>query len=178
MMKYASFFETGQGRGAVAATEKGICRVYLPDEDVEQLFALDGLDRLPPSALTEQVSVMLKQYFKGKRQSFDLVALDYTVSGDFRRRILESIRSIPFGEVKSYGKVAADAGSPNAARAVGGAMASNPLPIIIPCHRVVAGNGRLTGYTAPGGLLQKKLILQMEGVEFKGEIVDLKKDGY
>jgi methylated-DNA-[protein]-cysteine S-methyltransferase len=113
---------------------------------------------------------MLTKYFKGVPQPFETIALDYNVAGGFRRRILEYIRSIPFGKIQSYGQVAAAAGSPRAARAVGGAMASNPLPIIIPCHRVVAGNGRLTGYSAPGGLMVKKLLLQMEGVEFQGEL--------
>ena len=177
-MKHVSFFETGQGRGAVVATENGVCRVCLSADDADDLLAQAGLDRLSPSALTERVSRMLMQYFKGEQQPFDTVTLDYTVSGEFRRRILESIRCIPFGEVRSYGEVAAAAGAPGAARAVGGAMASNPVPIIIPCHRVVAGNGRLTGYTARGGLFMKKLILQLEGVEFEGELVRKKKVGY
>jgi methylated-DNA-[protein]-cysteine S-methyltransferase len=177
-MDYVSFFNTGQGRGAVVATEKGICRVCLPGDDAGSRFTQDTFDIVPPSTLTEQVSRMLTKYFKGEPQIFELVALDYKVSGDFRRRILEQIRSIPFGRIQSYGEVATAAGAPRAARAVGGAMASNPLPIIIPCHRVIAADGRLTGYSAPGGLLLKKFILQMEGVEFKGELVIQNKVGY
>jgi methylated-DNA-[protein]-cysteine S-methyltransferase len=151
------------------ATERGICRVCLPGDAVGH--TQDSLDILPPSRLTEQVAQMLTRYFKGEPQPFESIELDYAVAGEFRRRILESIRSIPFGQIQSYGEVAAAAGSPRAARAVGGAMASNPVPIIIPCHRVIAANGRLTGYSAPGGLQLKKLILLMEGVEFKGELV-------
>ena len=175
---YASFFNTGQGRAAVVATERGLCRVCLPGEDAGMLFTQENLDFLPPSRLTEQAARMLTKYFKGEPQQFELIELDYDIPGVFRQRILDSIRSIPFGQVRSYGEVAAAAGAPRAARAVGGAMAANPLPIVIPCHRVIAGDGRLTGYSAPGGLLLKKFILQMEGVEFKGELVLLKKEGY
>jgi len=175
-MEYVSFFNAGQGRGAVVATEQGVCRVCLPGDAAGH--TQDSLDILPPSRLTEQVAQMLTRYFKGEPQPFETVALDYSVAGVFRRRILESIRSIPFGQIKSYGDVAAAAGSPRAARAVGGAMASNPVPIIIPCHRVIAANGRLTGYSAPGGLQLKKLILLMEGIEFKGELVCQKNAGY
>jgi methylated-DNA-[protein]-cysteine S-methyltransferase len=114
---------------------------------------------------------MLMQYFKGKRQQFDNIPVDLNLSGTFRLHVLELIRSIPFGVVKSYGEVAHLAGSPGAARAVGGAMASNPVPIIIPCHRVIAANGSLTGFSAPGGIKIKKYLLQMEGIEFKGELV-------
>jgi len=175
-MDYVSFFNAGQGRGAVVATEQGVCRVCLPGDAAGH--TQDSLDILPPSRLTEQVAQMLTRYFQGEPQPFETVALDYSVAGNFRRRILESIRSIPFGQIKSYGEVAAAAGSPRAARAVGGAMASNPVPIIIPCHRVIAANGRLTGYSAPGGLQLKKLILLMEGIEFKGELVCQKNAGY
>jgi methylated-DNA-[protein]-cysteine S-methyltransferase len=70
------------------------------------------------------------------------------------------------------------AGAPGAARAIGGAMASNPLPVIIPCHRVVAGDGRLTGYTAPGGIACKEYLLRLEDVEIKGQRIFLKNESY
>jgi methylated-DNA-[protein]-cysteine S-methyltransferase len=113
---------------------------------------------------------MLKLYFKGEPQRFDDLPVDLSGVATFRARILELIRSIPRGETKSYGEVAALAGVPRAARAIGGAMAANPLPIIIPCHRVVAADGKLTGYSAPGGLTTKKYLLEAEGVEFKEEL--------
>jgi methylated-DNA-[protein]-cysteine S-methyltransferase len=168
-MEYASFFQTGLGRGVVVASERGVSRVILPGVKVEELFVREGLGDLRSSERTVRVAGMLMHYFKGKRQPFDSVEIDLHVTGRFRRRILEFIRSIPYGEVMSYGEVASAAGAPKAARAVGGAMASNPLPVIIPCHRVVAGNGRLTGFSAEGGLAVKKQLLEMEGVEFNGE---------
>jgi methylated-DNA-[protein]-cysteine S-methyltransferase len=114
---------------------------------------------------------MLMQYFKGEQQQFEIIPVDLDSMSEFRRRVLDLIRSIPFGVVKSYAGVARMVGSPGAARAVGGALASNSVPIIIPCHRVIAANGRLTGFTAPGGLEMKKYLLQMEHVEFKGELI-------
>ncbi|MDA8427966.1 MAG: methylated-DNA--[protein]-cysteine S-methyltransferase [Geobacteraceae bacterium] len=171
MTEYVSLFETGLGMGAVVASEQGIRRVYLPHDNTLGTFARDGLDRMPASELTDMVAGMLMQYFKGERQQFDTTPVDISLAGQFRLHVLRLIRSIPYGVVRSYGEVARLAGSPGAARAVGAAMASNPVPIVIPCHRVVAANGRLTGYSAPGGLELKKYLLQMEGVEFKGELI-------
>jgi len=170
-MEYVSLFETELGVGAVVASGQGIRRVYLPQENAPGVFIYAGQDKMTSSALTERVSGMLINYFKGVQQVFEELPVDMTLTGTFRRQVLELIRSIPFGEVRSYGEVAQLAGSPGAARAVGGAMASNPVPIIIPCHRVIAASGRLTGYSAPGGLKLKKILLQMEGVEFKGELI-------
>jgi len=146
--------------------------VHLPvgDDSYVRTFAGGG-----SSELTQRVAVMLKCYFKGERQGFDDIPVDLAVVTPFRQRILELIRAIPFGEVWTYGQVAALAGAPGAARAIGGAMASNPLPVIIPCHRVVAGDGRLTGYTAPGGVARKEYLLRLEDVEFKGQRIFLKK---
>ena len=171
MIEYVSLFETGLGTGAVVASDRGIRKVYLPHDNYPDLCARDGLDRMSASVLTDMVAAMLMQYFKGERQLFDTIRVDFSLASQFRLQVLTLIRSIPYGVVKSYGEVARLAGAPGAARAVGAAMASNPVPIVIPCHRIIAGNGRLTGYSAPGGLELKKYLLQMEGVEFKGELI-------
>jgi methylated-DNA-[protein]-cysteine S-methyltransferase len=83
---------------------------------------------------------------------------------------------IPYGRVVSYGCLAQQAGYPGASRAVGGAMAANPIPIIVPCHRVVAASGALTGYSGPGGIVMKKNLLSLEGVEFRGKTATSKID--
>lgn len=171
MSEFSSPFETDLGRGVVLATSSGIRKVLLPDMDNVEIIAPTIMT---PSQLTERVSHMLECYFKFSAQSFDSIPLDIDVYGDFRRYVLNLVRSIPFGEVRSYAQVAFMAGSPRAARAVGGAMAANPVPIIIPCHRIVAANGSLTGFSAPGGLKLKKYLLRMERVEFKGERTILK----
>ena len=170
-MEYVSFFETSFGTGVVLAGTTGIRRLHLPHVSTTQLIDSGEFSGLSSSALTEDTAQMLTNYFKGERQRFEVVPVELILSGTFRVHVLQTIRSIPYGVVRSYGEVALLAGSPRSARAVGGAMAANPVPIIIPCHRVISGNGRLTGYTAPGGLGMKKIVLQMEGVEFKGEVV-------
>jgi methylated-DNA-[protein]-cysteine S-methyltransferase len=170
-MEFSSSFDTELGRGFVLASASGVSRVLLPGEDTAQ-FAM--LAEMSPSELTERSAYMLECYFKCGSQPFDSIPLNIDVSGHFRKSVLSLVRSIPFGEIRSYAQVAQMAGSPGAARAVGGAMAANPVPVIIPCHRVVAANGSLTGYSAPGGLQLKEYLLRMEHVEFKGERTNMK----
>ncbi len=93
----------------------------------------------------------------------------------FKNKVYEITKNIPLGKVATYGQVAALAGSPKAARAVGMAMKTNPNAPIVPCHRVVASDGKLTGYSGAGGVSQKKEMLIKEGVIFKGEKVDLQR---
>ncbi|KGI69267.1 methylated-DNA--[protein]-cysteine S-methyltransferase [Mycolicibacterium rufum] len=100
----------------------------------------------------------LEEYFRGERLDFDL-ELDM-VGTAFQRRVWEALRTIPYGETRSYGEIAAQIGSPGASRAVGLANGHNPIGIIVPCHRVIGANGSLTGYG--GGLDRKKLLLGME----------------
>lgn len=161
---YGSLFTTEFGQGRVLATEQGVCRVELPGAGVVFLG-----EECAPSLLTDQAAKMLQAYFSGAAQPLEILPVDLTEMTPFRSRILTLIRSIPHGEVRSYGEVARMAGLKGAARAIGGVMASNPIPVIIPCHRIVAADGCLTGYTAPGGLYMKKRLLEIEGVEFKGE---------
>lgn len=109
---------------------------------------------------------LLEKYFRGENVDFTLVRLSLDTYSPFFKKVCEAARSIPYGEVMSYRDVAVKAGSPGAARAVGRVMACNPMPILIPCHRVVAVNGVLTGYSALGGIRTKELLLRMEGVRF------------
>ena len=170
-MMFFSRFESPYGIWAVMASEAGVRSVILPHEGFSASDKAGKYSALTPSGLCEQVASMLTNYFKGERQQFEIIPIDLDVAGSFTCRVLNLIRSIPYGSVKSYREVAILAGSPRSARAVGGAMAANPVPVIIPCHRVVSSRGCLTGYTAPGGLELKKILLQMEGVEFIGEHV-------
>ena len=174
-MNFATLFETCLGVGVVQAGDGGVCRVHLPAKD--DSYRMEFRE-MPPSELTQRAAEMLKCYFKGERQTFDDLQVDLSAVTPFRRRILELIRTIPFGEVRTYGQVARLAGATGAARAIGGAMASNPLPIIIPCHRVVASDGRLTGFSAPGGIACKEYLLRLEDVEFKGQRIYFKNESY
>jgi methylated-DNA-[protein]-cysteine S-methyltransferase len=166
-MEYISIFNTPLGPGAVVTTDSGVSRVCLPGDPL--VDRLNTATSYKSSSFSDDVAALLKQYFMGKPQPFESVDVDLSGCTLFCSRILTLIRGIAFGEIRTYGQVAALAGLPGGARAIGGAMASNPIPLIIPCHRVVAGFGQLTGFSAPGGITMKKKLLKMEGVEFKGE---------
>lgn len=166
-MTYCSYFQGNEKQGAVLATDIGICRVILPGDE-EALLSLMSQEAVS-SPLTDEAAGLLSAYYNGEKISFSALPVDLCEVTPFRARILTLIRAIEQGEVKSYGEVAAMAGAPRAARAIGGAMAANPVPIIIPCHRIVAGNGSLTGFSAVGGISVKSKLLRMEGIEFKGD---------
>jgi len=108
----------------------------------------------------EPVRRELEEYFAGRRRRFE-ISLDWTLIGGFRRRVLRATSEIPFGGVLSYGEIAAEAGSPRGSRAAGNALGANPIPIVIPCHRVLRSGGALGGYG--GGLERKRLLLELEG---------------
>src|SRR5207247_1865260 len=107
----------------------------------------------------DPVARELDQYFSGKRKSFD-VAVDMSTLTDFQRRILSATARVAFGDVSTYAKVAAKAGSEKASRAAGQALGSNPIPIVVPCHRILASDGSLGGYA--GGLDAKRRLLGLE----------------
>ena len=102
----------------------------------------------------------LDEYFAGRRRHFEL-ALDWTLVGPFGRRVLSATSAIPYGGVLTYSEVAAEAGNPRASRAAGNALGANPMPIVVPCHRVLRRGGALGGYG--GGLPRKQFLLELEG---------------
>jgi len=114
-----------------------------------------------PEALAAALS-QLKEYFLRRRERFDL-AIDWQGLAPFSLRALQAALQIPYGQVRSYAQLAEQIGSPGASRAVGGAMAANPLPIVVPCHRVVGSDGKLHGYAAPNGIETKAFLLRLEG---------------
>ncbi len=128
---------------------------------------LDALDNnrnaaILPSELASKAQTRLLEYFDGMRQNFDL-PLDWESIRGFQKDVLQLTFSIPFGEVRTYGQLATLLHKPGAARAVGTALARNPLPILVPCHRVVASNGHLTGYLGSKGIATKQWLLEREG---------------
>lgn len=126
--------------------------------------------RLPEIPATDSFSVglfdlasqQLEEYFSGIRKEFSL-PLDCRGFSTFQAAVLQACAAIPYGSTKTYGQLAANVGKPKAARAVGLVMAGNPLPIIIPCHRVIGSDRKLRGYAAPGGLETKTWLLRLEG---------------
>jgi len=169
---HSSHFLTRYGLGVVYATALGVVKVEIPDVTRNETVQRVERPGFEPSDITVHVAGMLQKYFHGERIDFGDIPVDLGCIPPFRHKILTVIRNLPFGVVSTYGQVARECGSPSAARAAGGALASNPIPIIIPCHRVVASDGRLTGFSAPGGERAKMVLLKMEGVEFKGLLVD------
>ena len=161
-----SIGETSRGWIGVAATERGVSRLTLPQPTERQAVESLGIEAVasasPDDEALSSLTARMESYYEGEEQEFGDVELDLSEKTPFQRQILESVRSIPRGQVRSYAQVAASVGRPNAARAVGAAMASNPVCVIIPCHRVIASDGSLAGFG--GGLELKRRMLELEGV--------------
>jgi methylated-DNA-[protein]-cysteine S-methyltransferase len=147
----------------VAATGRGLCRIgYDPEpEREEELLARGfGVRVLRAPRAVDEAKRQLDDYFEGRRHDFDL-GVDLTAVGEFHREVLAELARVPYGELTTYGALAERAGHAGAARAVGTAMNRNPIPIVLPCHRVVGANGKLVGYG--GGLARKEQLLRLEG---------------
>ena len=147
----------------VGVSDRGLCVISYeadPDAQVERLARGFGSRVLRSPRPIAPARRQLDEYFEGKRRRFDL-EVDLRLTRDFGRTVLEELGRVPFGEVTTYGALAAKAGKPRAARAVGTIMNRNPLPIVLPCHRVVGANGSLVGYA--GGLERKQTLLRLEG---------------
>lgn len=168
---HSSQFMTRYGTGVVYATDQGVVRVEIPDLSRCETPHHNMLPEFNSSGISDQAAQMLSRYFQGEQVDFVDTPVVLEGMTPFRQKVLGVIRNLTYGKICSYGQVANECNSPHAARAVGGALASNPMPVIIPCHRIVASDGRLTGFSAPGGESTKIALLKMEGVEFKGLLV-------
>jgi methylated-DNA-[protein]-cysteine S-methyltransferase len=153
------------GRLLLAATPRGVVTVAYTDDDAQLDQTLERLaNTISPRVLAsprrlDEPRRELDQFFAGDRRRFD-VALDWQLTRGFGRRVLEATARIPFGSVSTYKQVATEAGSPRGSRAAGNALGANPIPIIVPCHRVLHSTGGLGGYT--GGIERKRLLLAIE----------------
>jgi methylated-DNA-[protein]-cysteine S-methyltransferase len=152
------------GKLLVATTGRGLVRISFHSE-AEDLVLDELARRISPRVLESPrrvapVARELDQYFAGGRRRFD-VPLDWSLVGPYARRVLRATARIPFGKVSTYREVARKAGNPAASRAAGNALGSNPIPIVVPCHRVLRTGGGLGGYG--GGLEVKQLLLELEG---------------
>lgn len=154
-------FRTKAGWLAVAGSARGLRAVTLPQRSRQR--ALDMLPNNPPTACSppqlEDLAIRIAGYFDGRRQDFS-DALDLTAATPFQRRVWLAARLIPYGETRSYRQLAVSIGQPGAARAVGQALARNPLAIIVPCHRVLKADGGLGGFG--GGAEMKRHLLSLE----------------
>jgi methylated-DNA-[protein]-cysteine S-methyltransferase len=149
----------------LAATRRGLVRLAYLDGEDESVVLEQLASRVSPRVLAaprrlDDPRRELDQYFAGRRRQFDL-PLDWQLTSGFARRVLEATNRIPFGETATYKQVATKAGNARAFRAAGNALGSNPIPIVVPCHRILHSGGGLGGYT--GGLDRKRLLLAVEG---------------
>jgi methylated-DNA-[protein]-cysteine S-methyltransferase len=153
------------GTVLVAATHRGLVRIAFGAGFDAHKVVQELSDRISPRVLEvptyfDGVRRELDEYFEGRRTSFDL-PLDWQLTRGFTRRVLRRTAEIPYGDVSTYTKIAKAAGSPRAYRAAGNALGSNPIPIVVPCHRVLHSGGGLGGYG--GGLDRKEFLLRLEG---------------
>jgi methylated-DNA-[protein]-cysteine S-methyltransferase len=156
--------DTPVGRLTVAATPRGLVRVAFPSAEpgavVEQLARMISPRVLEAPGRLDEVRRQLDEYFEGRRTEFE-VPIDWSVTKGFGRRVLRETARIGYGQVRTYTEVATRAGSPRAVRAAGNALGANPVPIVVPCHRVLRVGGNLGGYG--GGLDRKEFLLRLEG---------------
>lgn len=155
------------GRLLIATTGRGLVRLAYIDAGDEEPVLEELARAVSPRVLSAPARLdhprrELDEYFSGARRRFDL-ALDWRLTDGFNRRVLRATARIPYGSSSTYKQVAAAAGSPRGSRAAGNALGTNPLPIVVPCHRVLHSDGGIGGYT--GGLERKRLLLDVEGAE-------------
>jgi len=162
-----TFFDTALGRCAIAWGQRGIAAVELPGSDrstrrrIER--ALPGAVESTPPADVKHAIEEIVALFEGEPRDLATLALDMDDVPEFERRVYETARTVPPGATITYGEIAARIGERGAAQAVGRALGRNPFPIVVPCHRVVAADGSLRGFSAPGGIETKRRMLAIEG---------------
>ena len=149
-------FDSPIGKITAFCTENGISRIHIGALPAAIPIELTG------NELLDRCRLQVNEYFAGQRKAFDL-PLDWSSLKGFQSGVLRITLEIPYGEVLTYGDIAKRLGKPAASRAVGGALAQNPLPILIPCHRVVSASGHLTGFSAADGIISKSWLLNLEG---------------
>ncbi len=171
--QHYAVFETAVGFCAIAWSDTGVTCFRLPSQTAEAAERLllrsmpQVLRATPPAPITEVVTAV-RRYFEGEKIDFSKVVLDIDGQDLFFVRIYEALRKVAWGQTTTYGALARELGAgPQAARDVGHAMAKNPVPLITPCHRVLAAGGKIGGFSAPGGSTAKERMLALEGISLQ-----------
>ncbi|MFC3706199.1 methylated-DNA--[protein]-cysteine S-methyltransferase [Devosia honganensis] len=162
-----TIFSTALGEFGIGWTGMGIARVHLPGLERDELERELGRAGAQPGEPTRAVAAVIdriEDYAEGERVDFSGVRLDLTGIPDFHRRAYALLAQVGWGETLTYGELARRLGDVGLARAVGQAMGANPIPLLLPCHRVLASDGKPGGFSAPGGKLSKVRMLALEGV--------------
>ena len=159
----ASIKATALGAITCLASTQGLAAVHFGADDSSSRYKIEiGHPPAPAANLLDSACTQIEAYLHGELTSFDL-PLDWRLCSDFQQRVLVQTCTIPYGQVRTYAWLAQQIGQPGASRAVGAAEAANPLPIVVPCHRVISTHGRLGGYSGHGGVKTKAWLLQLEG---------------
>ena len=156
--------QTPLGTVWIAASDFGLVAVQVAGEESafsQELATRFGIPAIPDKFQTAQIVSQIRAYLLGERKSFDL-EIHWGMLTDFQQKSLQAVCQIPYGETRTYGQIAAQIGVPRAARAVGRANATNPMPLVVPCHRLVGADGRLRGYGSGEGLKTKAWLLELE----------------
>ena len=171
-------FETASGFCGIAWSDAGITRFQLPAKSAEATERIvrrraPGAEPGVPTPMVAEAVAAAKRYFEGNATDFAQLELDLDGQAQFFKRVYAAARRIKWGQTSTYGTLAKElGGGPETARDVGQAMASNPIPLIIPCHRVLAAGGKIGGFSAPGGAAAKIRMLGLEGIEAGSSIVE------
>ncbi|MGV3553487.1 methylated-DNA--[protein]-cysteine S-methyltransferase [Rhizobium sp.] len=168
--RYYEIFETAAGWCGIAWNNAGVVRFTLPTSSAESanqllLRRVPEAGRADPPADIRETITAAQRYFAGEEMDFSHVRLDLGQQDAFFSKVYDRVRRLGWGETRTYGAVAKELGAgPEFARDVGQAMANNPIPLIVPCHRVLAAGNKIGGFSAPGGSDTKRRMLEMEGV--------------
>lgn len=160
-------FKTKWGWFGLLAGDNGLVRTCLPLENKDQVsrYLLAGIEgAVEDESAFISIENAIMDYYDGKKADFTAVEVDLRAFTPFQRSVLSALQSVTYGNQVTYGQLAGAVGSPKAARAIGGCMAKNPLPLIVPCHRVTGASGQMTGFSGPGGIETKRRMLQLEGL--------------
>ncbi|MFC7500398.1 methylated-DNA--[protein]-cysteine S-methyltransferase [Enterovirga sp. GCM10030262] len=169
-----ALFDTPIGRCAIVWRGSAVIGVCLPeasDSELRQRIGRrfpTGSEGEPPATIAAAIDA-IQGLLSGGRADLGFIEVDLSRAAPFERQVYEAAAAIPHGQVRTYGQIASATGAPGAARAVGRALGRNPVPIIVPCHRIVAAEGKSGGFSAPGGLATKFRILEIEGARRHGE---------
>jgi methylated-DNA-[protein]-cysteine S-methyltransferase len=163
-----ALFDTAIGRCALVWRGSAVVGAALPDDSDDRMRSalrrrFPEADEQAPCEPANQAIEAVRRLLGGMAEDCSGIAVDLDGLPDFERHVLEAARAIPPGETRTYGEIAAAIGAPGAARAVGRALGRNPVPIIVPCHRVLAADGKSGGFSAPGGAATKLKMLEIEG---------------
>lgn len=170
-----ALFGTPIGTCGIAWGERGVVAVQLPEPSERETRTrmlrgrANAREEQPPPEMQRGIDAIVA-LLSGADTDLTMIALDMRGVPDFHRRVYEIARAIPVGDTSTYGVIATRLGDPTAARAVGQALGRNPFPIVIPCHRVLAANGKLGGFSGGGGNVTKLRMLAIEGAQVRGEL--------